>query len=299
MADVEKMPEDITQVRQKFNDMTDEEFISSVGLKGAKNPALGKFGEGDDSEEVSAEGKEATADEGGDAEAESQEAVQAEKEAEPESREARRTKAEAFKRGQREPVKEEAEEGEVKAEEKGKEEAVEEEVAEKEGEAEKVEEEKPFLTTFTLKQGSQETEIPRDVTLDFTANKKEYKDVPLDKVVLWAQMGVYNEAREAEVTNAKKYVSEVTNYNKQLETSFQNLKGEVDSLLGDEAYYEAARTQWLRNNSPEERARRAEETLRQQRQNETKAEQTRQAQGYIQNEIFPAVEQILKAHKVQ
>jgi len=216
-----------------------------------------------------------------------------EEEAEPESREARKTKAEAYRRGQRKPV-----EGEEDREEVKEEAAPEAEKAEEpEAEEEKVEEEKPLLTQFTLKQGSQETEIPKDVTLDFKANNKEYKDVPLDKVVLWAQMGVYNEAREQEVQNAKKYVSEVGQYNKQLEENFNKLKGEVDGLLGDEAYYEAARNQWLRINTPEERARRAEEQLRQTRANEAMSEQKRQAQAYIQGEIFPAVEKILQAYK--
>lgn len=252
-------------------------------------------------EEEGGEVVEATADTDDSAEAEQPEAVEAEEEAE--SREARRTKAEAYKRGQRKPVEAEEATEETPRDEQGrfvsKQEA---EVTEEAGEevsATEVKEEKPFLTQFVLKQGTQETEIPRDVTLDFTANKKEYKDVPLDKVVLWAQMGVYNEAREQEVQNAKHYVAEVTNLNKQQEQALNTLRKEFDDLLGDEAYYEAARSEWLRHNTPEQRARRAEENLRQERQREAATEQTRQAQAYIQNEIFPAVEKVLQTFKGQ
>jgi len=263
---VEKLPDDAAVVRSKLTGSDDAEFMKMMGLK--------KTGE-----QVE-EGTEGTAEEQPEEQKEVVEEV-------PESREDRRAKADAAKRGHKEVPKEEAVEEVVEAP-AGEEEVAEEAKVEEAGEA------KPLLTQFTLKQDGNETEIPRDVTLDFKGNGKEYKDMPLDKVVLLAQMGLYNEAREQEVQLAKKYVSETSQNMKHAETLIEGLKKEFNDLLSDETYYEVARQEFLKNNSPEERARRAEESLQQQRQVERVQEQKRQGQAYIQTNILPAVEKILQ-----
>lgn len=263
---VEKLPDDAAVVRSKLTGSDDAEFMKMMGLKKA-------------GEQVE-EGTEGTAEEQPEEQKEIAEEVS-------ESREDRRAKADAAKRGHKEVPKEEAVEEVVEAP-AGEEEVAEEAKAEEAGEA------KPLLTQFTLKQDGNETEIPRDVTLDFKGNGKEYKDMPLDKVVLLAQMGLYNEAREQEVQLAKKYVSETSQNMKHAETLIEGLKKEFNDLLSDETYYEVARQEFLKNNSPEERARRAEESLQQQRQVERVQEQKRQGQAYIQTNILPAVERILQ-----
>lgn len=276
MADIEQLPSDISVVREKLTGSTDQEFLKMMGLEGSDNPAA-RIDAGEQEEEAETP----------------EEAIEQVKEEEvqeeiPESREDRRAKADAAKRGIKEaPQEEEVEEEvveETKAEEKPAEEQKTEEVAE----------EKPLLTQFTLKQAGNETEIPRDVTLDFKGNGKEYKDMPLDKVVLLAQMGLYNEAREQEVQLAKKYVSETSQQVKHAESVIEGLKKEFNDLLSDETYYEVARQEFLKHNSPEERARRAEESLRQQRQAEQAQEQKRQGRDYIQTNILPTVEKILQ-----
>lgn len=274
MADVERLPDDAAVVKEKLTGSSDEEFIKMMGLEGTDNPAIGtKAGEqpeeGAEEEEVVDEKEE--------------------EEEQPESREERAKRAAEYKKGTRKV------EAEAKEEEEVVDEAKEEEAeSEEEAEAEAAKDEKPLLTTFAMKQGKTEVDIPRDVAFDFKANGKEYKDVPLDKVVLLAQMGFYNEAREQEVGLAKKYVSETQQENKQLRDLTDNLKKEFDDLLKDDEYYETAKAEYRRRNSPEERARRAEESVRQQRGITEAQARTTQAQGYIQSNILPAVGQILQ-----
>lgn len=184
-----------------------------------------------------------------------------------------------------EPVKAEVKE-EVEEE---PEEEVEEKEEEVKEETEEQKEERKLLTPFVLKQGTDEVEIPANLTFDFKANGKEYKDVPLDKVVLMAQMGYYNEAREEKYRAAEEVATEVEGRNETLTELVMHLREEFISLLGDEEYREAAIEEYNKSNSPEARARRAEEGLRQERTTQASQRQSEQATNYVATQIYPVM----------
>lgn len=156
------------------------------------------------------------------------------------------------------------------------------------------EEEKPALTKFAVRDvEGDEVEAP-EIKLSFKANGKEYEDVPLDKVVLWAQMGVYNEQREEEVTAAKYFVQQMKEQNTQVEGLARQLQADLVELLEDETLYELARQEHFKHNSPEERARRAETQLQQRAEQERTAREQSQAQQYIATNIIPVVERLIE-----
>lgn len=194
----------------------------------------------------------------------------------------------------KEVVAEEEEVVEEKAEEKPEEKPKEKPEAEEKPEEKPEEEPKKLLTEFVMKQDGQEVDIPSDVTFDLKANNKDYKDVPLDKVVLLAQMGFYNQQREEEVLAAKQFVSETTQENQQLREVVSQLRQEFEDLLADERYREAAVEEYEKSNTPESRARRAEEQLRHREQEVASERERTQAQSYIATQIYPAVKQLLQ-----
>jgi hypothetical protein len=184
----------------------------------------------------------------------------------------------------------------VKPEPKAKPEAkVEEEPEEEEEVTEVPEAEEPAkkpLTQFTVMQGSEEVEVPPDLTFSFKANGKEYKDLPTDKVVLMAQMGFYNEAREEKVRASEEIVNTVGEENGTLRDLIMHLRDEFISLLGDEAYREAAIEEYTKSTSPEARARRAEDALKQEQTTKQSEHNTSLATQYVATQIYPVMKQL-------
>lgn len=191
----------------------------------------------------------------------------------------------------------EEEEGEVKEE--GSEEAKGEvkEGEQKEGEEEEEEkEEVKLLTEFSVHEGEEEKEIPLDLTFTFMANKKERVDVPIDKVVLMAQMGFYNEEREQQVLAAKEFVSAAQQENKELRQAFQAVATRAERLLTDESFFETSQSEFARLNSPEERAQRAEEELAKVKNEGTQSNVEADAQTFIAQNLAPAMEKIVNSY---
>lgn len=188
-----------------------------------------------------------------------------------------------------------AEGEEVEGEEAGEQEGEEEPEKEKEAGEQAVEEEKPLLTKFAMHDNESELEIPRDVVITYTANGKERKD-PIDKVVLLAQMGVYNEEREKEVRAAKKFVPQVLEENKQLKGQLDALTQDYDKLFASPDLYEEARALWSQHNSPEQRAARAEAAIKAERVQQAQNQQAQQAVGFIQGKVVPAVSSLLQKY---
>ena len=173
--------------------------------------------------------------------------------------------------------------------------------AEGEEKAEDDKEELPkLLTEFTVQEGEEEKEIPREMTLTFTANKQERKDVPLDKVVLMAQMGFYNEEREQQVLAAKEFVASTRTENEQLRQTIQEVAKRAERLLTDEQFFETAQNEFIRINSPEERAQRAEKELEDLRTSgSTQSDNTQaeaDAKNYIASNLAPALEKVVTAY---
>lgn len=167
---------------------------------------------------------------------------------------------------------------------------------EEEVKAEPAKEEPPLLTKFQVFDKEGELEVPRDLTFSFTANKKEYKDIPLDKVVLLAQMGFYNEEREERVKEAEAFKPVAEQTLNQYAQAIQKLTGEYANIFEDPSYYEAARAAYFEENSPDKRAARAEQQVQVLQTSQRQAAEQAEAATYVATVLTPAVEDLLKTN---
>jgi hypothetical protein len=154
---------------------------------------------------------------------------------------------------------------------------------------------KPALTKFTVSDKEGELEVP-ELFFDFKANGKEYAKVPLEKVVLLAQMGFTNQEREAQVLASKKFVAEAQQGLQDRDSQLNAYNDYFRRIFEEPEFFEVAREEYARQNSPEQRAARAEQQLRmeQQRQQET-AEQSVRAQ-FVQTTLLPTVTKLLDTY---
>lgn len=155
--------------------------------------------------------------------------------------------------------------------------------------------EKPPLTKFRVFDKEGELEIP-DLNLSFKANGKDYEQVPLDKVVKFAQMGVYNQAREEEVAAAKQFVPQLQQQINDLTGAYQELSFRAQRLLEDPEFAMRAQQHYAALNTPEARAARAEQQLQVQQAQFADQATFQQAQQYLATDIAPALEQVFKSN---
>lgn len=150
----------------------------------------------------------------------------------------------------------------------------------------------PPITKFALKDGQgvlDEAEASQNLRLDFKANGKDYADIPLDKVVKWAQMGVYNEEREQQVAAARQFVTEAQEQISEKDTQLAEYDQYTRRLLADPRYFAEAQKVYIAENSPEARARRAETELQSiQAQSATSAEDQAIA-SFVASDLTPSV----------
>jgi len=111
-----------------------------------------------------------------------------------------------------------------------------------------------LATNFTLFDAEGELEIP-DVIVEYKANGKVRKD-RLDKVVKLAQQRFSPDPEAQEKTNL------VTQQRDQLEQQLVEREQQLVRLLQEDEYYYNAREAFVQENSPELRAQRAEEKVR-------------------------------------
>jgi hypothetical protein len=119
---------------------------------------------------------------------------------------------------------------------------------------------KPKLATdFTVIQDGAEVEAPLDALIKFKAYEKEY-ELPLDKVVRLAKMGVYNEEKEQTHTATAERNVQLERFARELfSTSAQTEQFLALVLAGGEdadQILETARTKYAEENSPEAENRR-------------------------------------------
>lgn len=106
-------------------------------------------------------------------------------------------------------------------------------------------------------------------------------------------MGVYNEAREQQVNAAKQFVPQVMAENETIKTQLMDYDSWFQRIFTDEKFYESAREKFLEDNTPEIRARRAEERLVQERTQYAAFSEQQTAVNYSNNEIVPAIAKII------
>lgn len=138
--------------------------------------------------------------------------------------------------------------------------------------------------------GTPVSEFP-DLTFKFQANGKEI-EAPLDKVVRLAQMGVYNEQREADVAQARTILSQRDTELETLRNANAEYEQYFEQFMRDDQFLANARAQYARQNSPEARLAAERQRLEMERAQMVHQQQLGQAQSYVTNRVAPAVERV-------
>lgn len=154
----------------------------------------------------------------------------------------------------------------------------------------KVLERKP-MTEFAILDEQGELEIP-DVKIRFKA-KGEERELPLDHVVRLAQFGFANEEREQQVMAARRFVAEAQQTQTTLQQQIQQYEQSYDRLFNDPGFYEAARLEYLQQNTPEARAQRAESQVHAIRQQQLAQQEDQQITAFVQQNLVPTVQTLL------
>lgn len=118
-----------------------------------------------------------------------------------------------------------------------------------------------LATDFILKDAEgEELEVPA-LMVEYKANGKVRRD-RLDQVVKLAQFGVYNQEREERVQSVEQEAQAVAKQREELAEMLAEREAQLERLLTDDEFFLAVQEQFARENSPERRAERAEQDLR-------------------------------------
>lgn len=147
-----------------------------------------------------------------------------------------------------------------------------------------------LATEFTIRDAEGEIEVP-DVIIEYKANGKVRKD-RLDQVVKLAQFGVYNEERERKVQETERKAVALAEEKSQAEKVLSEREAQLERILQDENFYLAVREAYEKENSPEQRAKRAEEEARKLRQEREFAPVLQQFERFNEAEVVPALDMI-------
>ena len=146
---------------------------------------------------------------------------------------------------------------------------------------------------YSVFQGADEVEIPADLKIKFKADGEE-REVDLNSLVRQAQMGFYNEARANEIKEFREALPEIEQTIDSLHEENRILReGWARVLSGDEDYFAQEQEAFLRAQSPEARAERAEYELQQERQRQAGSQVTQQASQFVRS-LVPEFESLQK-----
>lgn len=148
------------------------------------------------------------------------------------------------------------------------------------------------MTDFSVLDKDGELEIP-DLTIKFKA-KGEVRELPLDHVVRLAQFGFANEEREQQVLAAKQFVGEAQEREQVMQQTIDQYEQYYQRLFADPSLYEEARATFFSQNSPENRATRAEQELSRVRAAQAAERENSTIVGFVQQVLAPAATQLLK-----
>lgn len=152
-----------------------------------------------------------------------------------------------------------------------------------------------LATRFTLKDAAGgELAIPKGLMIEFPANGKTRAE-PLDRVVKFAQMGVYNHEREQRIAQTESRAAEVETQYTELESRLTEREGQMERLLSDPAYLERALAEYGQLQTPEARearlAREREEFHAEQQRTQLSAAGTQ----YFTTQVLPSVDMLVQA----
>lgn len=162
-------------------------------------------------------------------------------------------------------------------------------------EAEPSKEPRQYVTKFAVadETGAPVEAIP-ELTFSFTANGKEYEKVPIDKVVKLAQMGVYQHDREQALASEKAQAQQALKLVEEVKQQLAQYDAYYDRLFTDEAFAERARDIYLTQNSPEQRAARAEAQTRETQAQLAQTREEQQLATFVATQLSPKVERLLQ-----
>jgi len=150
-----------------------------------------------------------------------------------------------------------------------------------------------LATEFTLKDAEGEVEVP-DLIVEYKANGKVRQD-RLDKVVKLAQFGVYNEEREQKLQQTEREAVSLKSEREELAQLIEEREAQLERLLTDEDYFLAVREAYSQENSPERRAQRAEQQVKDLRVQTEMQRITEAGQQFYTGEVQPAIQLIAEA----
>jgi len=150
-----------------------------------------------------------------------------------------------------------------------------------------------LATEFTLRDAEGEVEVP-DLMVEYKANGKVRTD-RLDQVVKLAQWGVYNQEREQKVQQVEQMSQQVQQEREELATLLSEREAQIEKLLLDDDFLLAVRDAYGEQNSPEQRAARAEQQVQDLRVQHQMSAIAEKGETFYTNEVMPALNMIAEA----
>lgn len=147
-----------------------------------------------------------------------------------------------------------------------------------------------LATEFSVHDAEGELEIP-DLTIKFKANGQE-REAPLDKIVRWAQIGVSRDEREPELLGLRQQVSEQQQQVEDWQSAVQQYESYLPRLFEDPSFYEAAAQAWAEQNSPAQRAARAEAQLQAQQNDLRMQQEDQHLANFVNGTLTPQIDKM-------
>lgn len=162
---------------------------------------------------------------------------------------------------------------------------------EKEPELEKEPEKKPAEQAFTVFGEDGKTPVtPPKMVFEFKANGKVRQE-PLDRLVQFAQFGVYNHEREQALQRAQEETAQEVD---SVYAELEQREAAIERLLTDPAYFEAVQERYMQEKTPEREASRAKAEAQQLREKMQQTDAEKQGQQFFESVVFPGIESIMR-----
>lgn len=133
--------------------------------------------------------------------------------------------------------------------------------------------------------------VPPDLTWELTANGKP-RSLSTDKLVAYAQMGVYNHEREQQTQQVQQRAQQIEQSFTEVQATLAEREAQLERLLSDDDYFLQARDAFAQHNTPEARAQRERDELEQSRQLFQMQQAQQQAVQFLDGTMAPALEQV-------
>lgn len=131
---------------------------------------------------------------------------------------------------------------------------------------------------------------PPKMLFEFKANGKVRKE-PLDRVVEFAQFGVYNHEREQALQRAQEESGQ------EVESVYAELdqrETAIERLLTDPDYFDSVQQRYLQEKSPEREATRAKAEAQQLREQMQTSAAEKQGQQFFEEVVYPGIDAIMR-----